>query len=198
MTRLTNDARGKIVNMILAHKFDPIFAALDKERTELGNAIWDRMMAVHAQAMANLQSATGGRALPTATSFVVNAAGWSVALTCDPRPFFHDQHSKIDRSSLHASYHLWVVPSEDPMCAKIQSYAERRKLASEEEGHLRDQIAGQVGGHYTFDKLSAAWPEIDAFVRAVERNLPAPQLAIALADHKALNEALDLPPAKAA
>lgn len=196
MTRLTNEHREKICAMIVAHKFDPIEREFDKEKTALGERVYSREYGVPLQSSMREvwdQSPKGVHAFGTWTTFKVNAGGWTVEVKLkEPRPFLHGHSSRMGGYGNTAfSYEI-----EAPICQALQDYATRRKAMDAERKHLTEQVMGQLNPHFTFEKAVAAWPEIAAFANAVERSLPAPNLSPALADHKALNEALDLPPTK--
>lgn len=191
MTRLTNDARKKITRMILAHKFDPLYKQLERERKSLGKTVYEGQYADLKARLEGLQEATRGKAFPTRSAFTVNAGGWNVRLELEAeRPFLHAHEQRWHGDSEP----VWSYDEQHELTPLIRSYATRMKETKDEEKHLEEQVSGQLVAHFTFDKLSAAWPEIDRFVRAVERGLPAPSTVPALADHKALNTALDLPP----
>lgn len=198
MTRLTNEARVKIRRMIIAHKFDPIYRQFDRERNELGREVYDYEYGLDetgsnrlGDRVVALQVATSGAAFATRNSFTANAGGWKVALTLGEDRAFLSKHHHNER---YTGDPMFSYDAGSQLGKRLQDYAQRRKAAQDEEKHLEEQVDGQLRAHFTFDKLSAAWPEIDRFVRAVERGLPAPASSISLANHDALNTALDLPP----
>lgn len=75
MTRLTNQSRAKIVNMIIDHKFVPLRAALDQERDRLGAEVYDYEYGPKVPRIAAVQQEFGGQAFPERAGFKVNAGG---------------------------------------------------------------------------------------------------------------------------
>lgn len=197
MTRLTNDHREKICDMIVCHKFDPIENEFDKEKRALGELVYhDRYAAGLQVAMKRAMDAApkGAQAFSMWAAFQVNAGGWKIGLELtQKRPLLCSDASK----ARYSSDPIFELDKEHLLTPRLQDYATRRKEMNAERDHLTKQVMGQLNPHFTFEKAVAAWPEIAAFANAVERSLPAPNLSPALADHKALNEALDLPPTKA-
>ena len=192
MTRLTNDSRDKITEMVIDHKFTALRAELARENANLAMLCYeDDYTSALRLAMVKVMAFDKG-AFGMSNVFRVNAGGWQVEMKlAGPAPFL-EKHSGVTRYKLPATIFNYTADSN--LGTLVREHAEKARTLEKEIKHLTDQVRGQLNAHYTFDKASKAWPEIDVFIRAVERGLPQPQLTPALADHSALNQALDLPP----
>lgn len=197
MTRLTNHYRGKITDMIISHKFKPLWAALDREQIELGVAVYEDTYSP--QLRRAMQEVTntptrpkGVTAFGHSKEFKVNAGGWTIDLKLSQDyPFLQGHFRKLFGYNSEA---INSYEDETPLCKQLQDYAQRRKATAEQEKVLREQVSLKLLPFFTFDKVREAWPEVERFVSAVEAGVEAPSSLPAVVDNKALNEALDLPP----
>lgn len=182
-TRLINDDRDAITRAIIAHKFDPVFAALDAEAAAL--AIEARHIA-YGDFLRVMDKAPKG-AFHTAGSMRVAVGGKRVSLSFGllvAHRVFAD----------HEYGDALALPDSDPFGARVMAHAEARKTAAAEKEALSRTTRAMLGNFTTFDDLVEAWPEAQRFVTEQWRArgtyvASVPMIAIA-----SLTAALDLPP----
>lgn len=197
MTRLTNNAREKIVKMILDRKFDPLGVALAKREYALAARFYERLYSPEQRAAMSATEALIKGAFGTQTAIKVSADGWKLSLYFGPPVTSGKDRlallfSKRDYDKYDA---LVMLDGEDPLAVDFKQFALDQKAQKDERDTLQGQLNAQVGSFYTYEKLSEAWPEIEPFVTAVERGLATAVIGVpTIVNREALNAALDLPP----
>lgn len=196
MTRLTNDARGKIVNMILARKFDPLKEAMNARQYALAHRFYEHLYTAEQRKLFEMAENVLKGPFYRDTSIRVAADGWKLDLYFGPR---HAEKGHPTQPSTWAHQNTYdplvSLAGTSGLGLDFKTFAEDQKALKDHEDELREQVSAQIGAFFTFDKLAEAWREIEPFVRAVERGLAAPVINTpAIVDRSQLNAVLDLPP----
>lgn len=185
-TRLFKDDREAIRAALVGHKYDPIFAAREREEFALAAEVWDHIYAAHKAAMAKLPAG----ALPESDHITVRAYGKYVTLHFGRGDFL----KRPKRRLFDAHKRVWEAPACD-LAERVERWAQAGEDLKKERNEMGVKLDAALASFRTFDDLLAAWPDAERFItkRWRERpeyassQLPAPVLTD-------LSKALDLPP----
>lgn len=207
--RLTNDMRGKIVNAVLEHKFNPQIIELANEYAGLANTVY---LTAFKKSLEQINSLPDGW-LPTDTDIQIEFGAGKMLRLQFNGCFTHRYGSRlVDGVYVHETdFHVFAtypaaVVKRFPANKKsscVASFEARDKLSityGKLENRKYDLISGfekaradtaaTIGRFTTIDKLLEVWPEIEPFTKGVAAK-PKPQLP-AVPVMK-LNEMLGLP-----
>lgn len=181
-TRLLASDREAIRNAVVAHKFNPIFAALADEEKAIGAMLYERLYdkAIRA-AMKRLPKG----ALPTKCGVSVNCAGQRHHVDLpESEPIFYK----------HYYGETIALPAGDALCERIKDRASREEAAKSDRSHAKKVTDATLAQFRTFEDLAVAWPEADSFIKARWQTRPDYTANVPAVVLKDLSVALDLPP----
>ncbi len=181
-TRLLASDREAIRNAVVAHKFDPLFAALADEEKAIGALVYERLYDKPTRtAMKRLPAG----AFPTKCGVSVNCAG-------------QRHHVDLPASApiLYKHYYgeTLALPAGDTLCERIKERAAREETIKSDRAHAKKVTDATLAQFRTFDDLAVAWPEADTFIKARWQTRPDYTANVPAVVLKDLSAALDLPP----
>jgi len=183
-TRLTNADRDAIRAALIAHKFTPIFADLDREENALAIKVRAR---AYGDFLAVIDNAPEG-AFPSTGKINVAVGGQSYGITFSgaARVFYRHDRGWSSR--------ILEMNAGDKLGEKIVDHANRAETTKAERSHLIDTVNATLREFRSFDDLLVGWPEAEAFITDRWRSRPDYTANVPAVALKTLTASLDLPP----
>jgi hypothetical protein len=178
--RLAVYMKDRIVVELMAHAFKARRDALEKEKHDLGRAVYaDVFPAAILKAVKKLPP----NWISTDDVMYVKFGGDFTRVSFgEQRPV-----PSISRGNAHTIY-----SATDPMCDRYRAYLLAKKTLDEDESKARKQASATLNSFTTVGALLKGWPEVEPFLQGIIKvpdRLPAVQVDV-------LNNTFGLPVAK--